>query len=83
MSQGTNLTLENRRAGGIASGTSRRLNTAVAMLISLPPVTTEDREKLHRAVDAIPTHESEINPAEVEVMTIPTKVSVSAPSKIK
>jgi hypothetical protein len=54
MAQGTNLTIENRRAGGMASGNSRRLNTAVSMLISLPPITDEDREKLQRAVDAIP-----------------------------
>jgi hypothetical protein len=63
MSQGTNLTIENRRAGGMASGHSRRLNTAVSLLISLPPVTSEERDKLRRAVDAIPAHESEAAPA--------------------
>jgi hypothetical protein len=65
MAQGTNLTIENRRAGGMASGHSRRLNTTISMLISLPPVTSEEREKLHRAVDAIPAHESE-TPAPAE-----------------
>jgi hypothetical protein len=70
MSQGTNLTIENRRAGGMASGHSRRLNTAVSLLISLPPVTSEERDKLRRAVDAIPTHESETVPAPEPVVDV-------------
>lgn len=74
MSQGTNLTVENRRAGGRSSGSSRRINSAVSLLISLPPIKEEDREKLYAAVKAIPAHEEPEEKAPEPAPVAQTKV---------